>query len=85
MKLEIEIIKTTASQKQGLHQLYEAIKKHLASHFINEKKYWLLAEKAWKLIQEKRMKGMSKIELAENIKNADATTFNLYRFAKQFY
>ena len=84
-KNEIEIIKTTASQKQGLHQLYEAINKHMDSHFTNEKKYWLLTEKAWKLIQEKRMKGMSKIELAENIKNADATTFNLYRFAKQFY
>jgi LAO/AO transport system kinase len=84
-KEEIEIIKTVASKNESLAELFTAIKKHLASHHFNEKKYWLLTEKAWKLIQENRMNGISKMKLAEAIKNADASSFNLYKFARQFY
>lgn len=84
-KEEIPVIKTTGSQKQGLSELYEAIKNHLATHHVNERKYWLLAEKAWKLIEARRMKDISKLQLADEIKKMDNEKFNLYRFAQQYY
>ena len=84
-KKEIQIIKTIASQREGIPELFDAIKKHINLFGTNEKKYWLLTEKAWKLIQDNRIKDLNKENLFEKIKNMDVSSFNLYRFAKQFY
>jgi LAO/AO transport system kinase len=84
-KEEVAIIKTVASEKKGLTELYEAVKKHLQSHTLNERRYWLLAERTWKLIQEARLKDLDKAELAKMIKKDHDASFNLYRFARQFY
>ena len=51
----------------------------------NERKYWLLAERAWKLVQQHRMKDVRKDVLAAEIKKTDPESFNLYRFARQYY
>ena len=75
---EVAIVKTIASQKQGIEELVEKIKKHLTYMGSNDKKYWLLAEKAYHLLQVKRMKGVSKKQLKEEIENAIG--FNLYSF-----
>ena len=50
----------------------------------NEKKYWLMAERAWKIIEQNKMKAISKQRLMEEIKNSDWASFNLYRFTKKY-
>ncbi len=79
----IEIIKTTASQKAGIYELLEAINKVLILGNSNDKKSWLLAEKAFQLIQQKRMKDINKKLLKEEIETA-GENFNLYQFIKSF-
>ena len=80
---EIPIIKTVASQQKGIKELYEAIVKNQDFNLVNEKKSWLLAERAWLLIVQSKMKGISKQELAEEIKKIPAARFNLYQFVKE--
>lgn len=76
------VIKTVASQKTGIEELMDAIN-HGFSHKKNgEKHAWLLAEKAWFLIQQRRMKDISKEDLKEKIEAA-GRSFNLYRFVDQ--
>jgi LAO/AO transport system kinase len=79
---EIAVIKTIASQKEGIKELLEKIIQHQQIIQTTERKYWLLAEKAYHLIQQKRMKDIDKKQL----KNALETNHerNLYRFIQQF-
>src|SRR5829696_3814846 len=48
----IEIIKTVASAGKGIDALYSAIQKHQQQNIINEKREWLLTERAYFLIQQ---------------------------------
>ena len=81
----IPVLKTIASQNTGVNELYAAIVQHVASPAINTRKYFLLAEKAWQLIQKKRMKDISKQDLKEKLeKEAGETGFNIYRFIEQY-
>jgi LAO/AO transport system kinase len=82
---EVQIIKTVATENKGLSELSDAIEKHLQHQAKNDKHYWLLAEKVWKIIETNRMKDISKKQIADSIKASDSTSFNLYRFAKSFY
>jgi LAO/AO transport system kinase len=51
-----------------------------------EKKSWLLTEKAYRLIERKRMSDLSRTSLQEQIKMAtQQKDFNLYRFVKEHY
>ncbi|HTM92543.1 MAG TPA: hypothetical protein VL095_09000, partial [Flavisolibacter sp.] len=84
-KEEVEIIKTVASEGKGLSELTEAIEKHLNQERQNDKRNWLLAERVWKIIEASRMKDISKKQIVEKIKATNRSSFNLYRFAKQFY
>jgi len=81
---EIAIVKTAASQKQGVHTLYEKIIAHQETLQNNDKKYWLLAERAYQLIQHKRMRGISRKQLFEQIKMHTGGHFNLYAFIENF-
>lgn len=79
----IPIVKTIANEGKGVDELYNVIEKNVVNvRSMNEKKYWLLAEKAYHLIQLHRMKNVSKKTLYEDIKKqtGKAHTFNLYRF-----
>ncbi|MFT3979008.1 MAG: methylmalonyl Co-A mutase-associated GTPase MeaB [Ferruginibacter sp.] len=78
---EIPVLKTIASQKEGIEALKEKID---AAHLqkSNDKKLWLLAEKAYHLIRNGRMKDISKKELKDAIA-AQQKDFNLYRFVKE--
>lgn len=80
-KIEIPIIKTIASQKKGLQELYEQLNKILKLHLDNNKHSWLLAEKAYQLIQQKRMKGINKQTLRSEIEDlSKSPDFNLYKY-----
>ncbi|MGC4100616.1 methylmalonyl Co-A mutase-associated GTPase MeaB [Ferruginibacter sp.] len=78
----VPVIKTTASQKQGTAELLEAIIQ-LLQLTVTNKRNWLLAEKAYHLIQQKRMKGIDKEELKNKIAAA-GNDLNLYRFIKNY-
>lgn len=77
--LPVPVIKTIASQKQGITELYETIITHASHRANSDKRNWLLAEKAFFLIQQKRMKGISRQQLKDKIE-AVGLDFNLYRF-----
>ena len=82
-QIPIPVIKTVAVQKKGITELYEAIQAHIAHHKINDKKLWLLTEKAYYLIQQKKMAGISKVALKTTIQLA-GDGFNLYKFIQQY-
>lgn len=77
------VIKTAALQKTGVAELFEAIKIQISHHKNNEKKIWLLTEKAYHLIQQKRMADINKPVLKNKIELA-GSKFNLYRFVEQY-
>ncbi|MEO7766384.1 MAG: methylmalonyl Co-A mutase-associated GTPase MeaB [Ferruginibacter sp.] len=82
-EIPIPVIKTIASQKQGINELYEAIISHTNHHPLNEKRSWLLAEKTYFLIQQNRMQDINKIDLKNKIEAA-GDDFNLYRFVENY-
>jgi LAO/AO transport system kinase len=83
-KPEIPVIKTVATQKTGTHELCQKIDAFLQSAPYNEQKSWLLAEKAYQLIQQKRMKDIRKEALKEEINQIPSSSFNLYRFVARY-
>lgn len=75
------IVKTIASQKQGIDELVCCIQQHLQELTVSDKKYWLLAERAYQIIQQQRMKNISKQQLKTAIIAAHKTgAFNLFNF-----
>lgn len=82
-QIPIPVIKTAAIQKKGINELYEAIQAQLAQHTINDKKLWLFTEKAYYLIQQKRMAEINKTVLKNKIER-EGDHFNLYRFIQQY-
>jgi LAO/AO transport system kinase len=83
---EIPIVKTIAEKNDGIDILYNSIKALLNWNRNSERKYYLLAEKAYHLIQSKRMESVTKEDLAESIKklSREEKSFNLYQFVKRF-
>jgi LAO/AO transport system kinase len=81
---EIPIIKTVATEKDGIDELWTAINHFLSSGTYNEQKPWLLAEKVYRLIQQNRMKDVNKKLLLEEIKKEMNSSLNIYRFAASF-
>jgi len=82
---KVAVIKTVASQKKGITELWEAIDTVLKLHNEPQQKAWLLAERAFQLIQSKRMTGIDKKVLKEKIQEQlSSVQFNLYNFIKQF-
>jgi LAO/AO transport system kinase len=79
---EIAIVKTVASEKEGIAALFEKIEEHQQLVQSSDKKYWLLAEKAFYLIQQHRMKDIDKAVLKKELENGGYA--NLYSFVKNF-
>jgi LAO/AO transport system kinase len=79
---KLPIIKTVASQQSGIAELYGVLKKLLLQERNLEKHIWLLAEKAYQLIQQKRMRDISRAGLAMQLKKEQ--NINLYRFVQKF-
>lgn len=82
---EVPVLKTIASQNTGMDELLLQIQHLLKHHHSKEKKYWLLAERAFQLIQKKKMSGISKEDLKEKIKKlSENNIFQLYSFIKNY-
>ncbi len=78
---EVPVLKTTASQKEGISELLDIILHQLQKAHLSDKKFWLLAERAYYLIEQKRMKGVDKATLKKEIETAwSKGNFNLYKF-----
>ncbi|MEI9943671.1 MAG: methylmalonyl Co-A mutase-associated GTPase MeaB [Chitinophagaceae bacterium] len=78
---EVPIVKTVASQKDGVKELLDIILHQLQKSHLTDKKFWLLAEKACYLIQQKRMKNIDKAVLKKEIELVyPKGNFNLYEF-----
>jgi len=78
------IIATVATENTGIETLAEAIESHLNSSRTLSRRAYLLAEKAYQLIQAERMKDIDKHQLAEVIlKRLEGGEFNLYKFVEE--
>jgi LAO/AO transport system kinase len=79
----IPIFKTIASQNSGFTEITDFILS--ASGKTNKRKEYLLAEKAYKIIQQKRMANINKVKLQQAITQAITDPlFNLYSFVEGF-
>lgn len=79
----IPIFKTIASQNGGIAEMTDFILS--APNKLNNRKEYLLAEKAYKIIQQKRMAGIDKAELYQAISKAVTDPhFNLYSFVESY-
>jgi len=75
----IPVINTIADKSAGIDELMKAIEDQPFKD--NSRRIFLLAEKAWKLIQHEKMRNISRIKLQEEIKAVSLDPeFNLYRF-----
>lgn len=83
---EVPVVKTVADQNIGINVLFEKIESHQLLHKSADKHLWLLTEKAYYLIQAKRMSNINKETLYKTIKAEieAADKFNLYRFIEEF-
>lgn len=78
---EVPVIKTIASQKEGIGELLDILTHQLKKSHLTDKKFWLLAEKAYHLIEQKRMKDVDKAALKKEIEMLyPRGNFNLYQF-----
>jgi len=83
---EIPVLKTIATQQDGIQAVITAIEKHqLVTLKEPGKQLLLLAEKAWQLIQQRRMKNVDKKQLQHDIHQLlDKNNFNLYQFVANY-
>ncbi|MDB4924359.1 methylmalonyl Co-A mutase-associated GTPase MeaB [Mucilaginibacter sp.] len=81
---EIPVFKTVATTGTGISEIADFILS--AKDIKNTRKEFLLAEKAYKIIQQKRMAGVDKKKLQQGIAAALGNSeFNLYSFIDKNY
>ena len=81
---EISVFKTVADKNTGIDDLCSWMMKPVQGNQA-ERKEFLYAEKAWKLIQQEKMKNIVKKKLRESIREAlKKDNFNIYRFADEW-
>ncbi|MGF2411397.1 methylmalonyl Co-A mutase-associated GTPase MeaB [Ferruginibacter sp.] len=80
----VPVVKTSASQKKGIEELWKAVVNSKEQITGNKQHFWLLAEKAYHLIEQKRMQDVSKEDLKNKI-IMEGSNFNLYQFIKKYY
>lgn len=81
----VPVIKTIADQKQGVEELLVKIGESLRQQQAPEKKYRLLADRAYYLICQKRMKDIDRQEIHKRImEEMEAGGFNLYKFIEAY-
>jgi len=82
----VPVIKTVASRKEGIAELtgsIDILTSENRATSANPRHGWLLAEKAYHLIQQRRMKDVNKATLKLKIEEA-GKNINLYRFIKNY-
>lgn len=81
----IPVIKAIATKNEGVDELLKQINEHQKIE-ENTKRPYLLAEKSYRIIQNNKMKTISKQDLKIDIeKELSKKEFNLYRFLKENY
>ena len=79
----VPVLKTVADKAEGVPELLEAVKKY--SKQSENLKPYLLAEKAWRLIQQRKMERVDKNKLRQSIAEVyNKADFNLYRFVADY-
>ncbi len=82
----VEVLKTVASKKEGITELAEQIANHQVYKSATDRKIWLLAQRAYQLIQQKRMKDINKDIIRAALANAiQSPDFNLFSFAQTYF
>ncbi|HEX2848471.1 MAG TPA: methylmalonyl Co-A mutase-associated GTPase MeaB [Chitinophagaceae bacterium] len=82
-KEEVPVLKTVASQKTGIPELASAIIRQ-GSHADSKKKAFLLASKAWHILQRIQMQHIDQQQLETEIREAlKKGTFNLFAFVNE--
>lgn len=80
-KTEVPILQTIASEKKGIEELHQSFEKLFETVQQDDKKVWLMTEKAYQLIEARRMQDVNKEKLKETIRQAlQRGNFNLYQF-----
>jgi LAO/AO transport system kinase len=80
---DITVFKTIASQATGIDEIATFIRS--PQNINNTRTEFLLADKAYKLIQQKRMRNINKAELRKKIARAMTNPgFNLYSFIEKY-
>ncbi len=82
--LPVPVIKTIASQKEGMVELLKTITDSFNMVKEKKKRSWLLAEKEFHLIKQKKIMEIDKAMLKKKIEEA-GKEFNLYAFIKNYY
>ena len=83
---EIPILKAVATKQEGIDVLWKKIELLISSGHINDKKFWLLAEKAYKLIAFERMKNVDRTVLFKKLKTESSSgNFNLYDWVQKYF
>ena len=79
---DIPVLKTVAIEQTGINQLFGEIK---TAKGHGNKKSWLLAARAYHLIQQKRMQDITLEKLEEMIEREISNNqFNLFSFVQRF-
>jgi LAO/AO transport system kinase len=79
------LVKTVATKSEGAKELYEDILAHRKQGLTNSRKEFLYTEKAWRLIQQERMKAIDREMLRKQVGIAlSSGKFQLYRFVNEF-
>jgi LAO/AO transport system kinase len=79
------VLKTVAARGVGTTELAEAIARHQQQALDADKRAWLLAEKAWHLVQHRRMAGLDRAAMKNEIATRLAqNNFNLYLYIQKF-
>ncbi|TAE17784.1 MAG: methylmalonyl Co-A mutase-associated GTPase MeaB [Bacteroidetes bacterium] len=81
-KQNVPIVPTIAHMGQGVAELLAAIQQHLQAPKNATKKHWLLTEKAYKLIQQHKMKTVDKQALFTAISTQQ--NLHLYSFIQSY-
>lgn len=81
----VPVISTVAATRQGVTELAEAVLTQQTSLQNKERQLWLLVEKAFQLIQKKRMRDIDKYRLRQQLQEQLMQgPVNLFRFIQQF-
>ncbi len=77
------VLKVVASQGSGIAELASSIGAHADAHISNKKKNFLLAEKAYHLIKDRRMGDVDRKKIVEDI-TAAGEGFNVYQYIEKY-
>jgi len=80
----IPVVKLVATKQEGIDELFKIITQQLQEPANNKRKNLLLAEKAWQLLQHKKMAAFNKQDLIKEIEQrVNDADFNIYSLVEE--